>query len=159
MANSESDYNAWLDGSMSEQERRRFEDSLPGAERGDAARWDAIRAALREPGNVPPLQNPDFVNARVWEQIGREEKSVRPNPLRPILAWGLASIVAAALVTFVFLPNEIRPRSEQEFISQVIDSRAGDSRMSVTSFPAPDRKGVVIWIEGTTYIPPNEQLR
>lgn len=157
------EYLAWQDGALDPAAQARFEASLTPEERSRAEEWRAIRQALREGVPAPPLEYPDFLNARILEEIRREEnvsdRRRRLPSLRPLLAWGLGLMVAAAFLAAAWLPRERGLRSEEEFISQVIGARAGTPQMSVTAFPAPDRRGVVIWIEGADYIPPEQSVR
>ncbi len=125
----------------------------------DDPAWEKTRALLRENLPVPPLSHPDFVNSRVREEIRR------PGPRRPVepfhwLAWaGAASLAAAIVFSAVLLPGQFTPRSEGDFISQVIDARAGESRLSVTQFSVPDDGGVVLWIDGVDFIPADQMVR
>lgn len=154
-------YLAWQDGELGARERARFEAQLSPGEREEAKQWEAIRGALRAQ-DVPPLNHPDFLNARVREAIEKSATAPRLSPLpslKPLLGWSFALIFSALLLAVLWLPQEMGLRSEEEFISQVIEARAGTPQMSVTSFRAPDSRGVVIWIEGTDYIPPEAPVR
>lgn len=154
-------YLAWQDGAMDARERGRFEAQLSSEERGEAEQWAAIRQALRAQ-ETPPLAHPDFLNARVREAIEKSAATSRPPALlslKPLLGWSFALIAAALLLCVVWLPQEMGTRSEEEFISQVIEARAGTPQMTVSSFRAPDSRGVVIWIEGADYIPPEDPVR
>lgn len=124
--------------------------------------WDKTRSLLRENLQVPPLQNPDFINSRVMEAIERSERLPARPPLFSLrwLAFSGAGLLAAAiLLSVLVLPSQFPARSESEFISQVIDARAGLPRVSVTQFRAPDERGVVLWIDGTDFIPADAPVR
>jgi hypothetical protein len=124
--------------------------------------WDKTRSLLREHLKVPPLQHPDFINTRVMETIERAGRASAPAPLFSLrwLAFSGAGILAVALLLSIFvLPSQFPPRGESEFISQVIDARAGLPRVSVTQFRAPDERGVILWLEGTDYIPADAPVR
>ncbi len=124
--------------------------------------WEKTRSLLREHLTVPPLQNPDFINSRVLEEITRED---RPRPAAPAfsLRWlfwsGATALLMAAVLTAVLMPREFGLRSESEFISQVISARAELPQLSVTQFQAPGERGVVLWVEGTEFIPAEEVVR
>lgn len=128
----------------------------------DDHEWQKTRSLLREHLTVPPLQNPDFINSRVLEEITRME---RPHPSAPAfsLRWlfwsGATALLAAALLTAVLMPREFGLRSESEFISQVISARAEMPQLSVSQFQAPGERGVVLWVEGTDFIPAEEVVR
>ena len=88
--------------------------------------------------------------------------TTRPQPRanRSIRRAGNAGALAAAVVlSVVLLPHSLQPRSEGEFISQVIEARAEIPQLSVTSFHAPGDRGVVLWIEGSDFIPSEEAVR
>jgi len=130
----------------------------------DDPHWEKTRKLLREHLTVPALEHPDFINSRVLEAIRRDlpEKSRPPKSLFSLvrLAWaGAAMLVAAAAVSMLFLPQDAGLRSEGEFISQVVDARAAMPQLSVTSFRVPDDRGVVLWIEGSDYIPANQPVQ
>lgn len=128
----------------------------------DDHEWDKTRSLLREHLTVPPLQNPDFINSRVLEEINRED---RPRTVVPAfsLRWlfwsGATALFTAALLTAILMPREFGLRSESEFISQVINARAELPQLSVTQFQAPGERGVVLWVEGTEFIPAGEAVR
>jgi hypothetical protein len=128
----------------------------------DDPNWQKTRALLREHLTVPPLAHPDFINSRVLEEIARESRS--PSPRRDFslrwLVWpGVTALLMAGLLTVVLLPREFGRRSRDEFISQVVSARAETPQLSVTQFPVPGERGVVLWVEGADYIPAGESMR
>lgn len=125
--------------------------------------WEKTRALLREHLAAPALAHPDFVNSQVREAIAREDR-VSLAPERPVaLRWlfwpGLAAVAVAAGLTAIFLPREFGFPSEEAFISHVVEARSENPRLSVTSFPVPDERSVVIWIEGESFIPAEEPVQ
>ena len=127
----------------------------------DDPSWEKTRSLLRENLTVPPLQNPDFINARVMEAIERSEREqVKPLfRLRWLAFSGAGALAVAVLLSIFVLPSQFATRSESEFISQVIDARAGMPRVSVTQFQAPGERGVVLWLDGADYIPGDTSVR
>lgn len=128
----------------------------------DTPDWPKTRALLREHLTVPPLRHPDFINSRVMEAIEREERTAVARPgfsLRWLFSAGALVLLMAGLLTAVLMPREFGLRGTEEFISQVIDARAGTPGLSVSQFRAPDERGVVLWLDGTTYIPAGEAVR
>jgi len=127
----------------------------------DETEWVRTKSLLREHLTAPRLEHPDFVNSRVLEEIERLKERSRPAmfPLR-WLAWsGATALLIAGFLTMVFLPQQTGRRSDSEFISQVVTARAEMPQLSVSEFRAPDERGVVIWIEGVDYIPPENSVR
>lgn len=129
----------------------------------DDPQWEKTRSLLREHLTVPPLEHPDFINSRVMEAIEREDRAARPS--RPAfsllrLVWaGAALLVAAALLSVFLLPREFGFGEESDFISHVVNARAEMPQLSVTTFQVPDDRGVVLWIEGTEFIPADQTVR
>ncbi len=127
----------------------------------DEAEWGKTRPLLRAHLTAPGLKHPDFVNSRVLEEIERQGKRATPErlPLR-WLAWsGVFALFLAAILTAVVLPEQAGRRSDAEFISQVISARAEVPQLSISEFRAPDQRGMVIWIQGTDYIPAEASVR
>lgn len=125
-------------------------------------RWAKTRELLREHLTSAPLPHPDFVNSQVMEAIRQEAKPAVRKPLISLvrLAWAGAGLLAiAALVTGIWLPREFGFRSEDEFMSQVIAARAETPALSVTAFRPPGDRGVVLWIEGSDYIPASQSVQ
>ena len=129
--------------------------------KSDDPNWQKTRSLLREHLTVPPLEHPDFINSRVLDAIAREERPARrPGFSLRWLAWsGAAALLVAGGLTLTVLPREFGLRSEEEFISQVVSARAETPQLSVSQFRAPEGRGVVLWVEGTDYIPANESVR
>jgi hypothetical protein len=127
----------------------------------DEAEWAKTRSLLREHLIAPRLENPDFVNSRVLEAIERRNKVGEPAmpPLRWLAWWGVVALLTAAMLTVVVLPQQAGRRSDAEFISQIVTARAEMPQLSVSEFRAPDRRGVVLWIEGVDYIPAEASVR
>lgn len=146
----------WVDGDLDEKTAARFESELTPDERADRERWQKLQPLLVKALVPPPLPYPDFVNARVLEEIARS--APRRQSVRSLVFSGFGALAAASLLTLAFLPEAFRPRSEEEFISQVISARAGNPQVSVSTFRTPDR-GVVLWVDGATAIPGDEKVR
>jgi len=145
-----------------DEDARRMAARLPDAEAALAERgaWRALRPLLAESLAAPRLPHPDFLTFRVMESIARENPAPRPAPPVRWLLWpGLASLAAAAGLTFAFLPDAMGPRGDVAFDSQVVSAHAGSPELSVSSFAVPGTRGVVIWIEGTGDIPAQECVR
>lgn len=125
--------------------------------------WEKTRRLLRENLAVAPPAHPDFINSRVLEAIGRDTRiaSRRRGWISlPRLAWaGVGLLLAAAILSAIVLPTAMGPRTAEEFISQVVDARAESGRLSVTAFRVPEDRGVVLWIDGTAFIPSDQHVR
>ena len=80
-------------------------------------------------------------------------------PLR-WLAWsGAFSLLLAIALAALVLPQQFERKSDVDFSSQVIAARTEFAGLSVSEFPAPGQRGVVIWLEGADYIPAEANVR
>jgi hypothetical protein len=156
MNNFEKQVADWIDGKMTDAERAAFEASIPESRRGDRDRWLALGAAMRSGLAEKPSISLDVINHRVAEAIAQP---AAPLPSLKKYFWmGLGSLAAATLVTLAFLPSIFPERSEEEFISHVIDVRAERPELSISIFDVPDQSAVVLWIDGDDYIPPDQTI-
>ncbi|MEX1119065.1 MAG: hypothetical protein WEB60_09750 [Terrimicrobiaceae bacterium] len=160
MTDNTQDFTEWLDGKLSAARAAKFEADPEALAEREA--WNQLRATLVSELAPPAIAHPDFINSRVLEAIERDRRVSRPSGnslLRRLVFAGLASVSTAAVITLIFLPDSFRRPSESEFISQVVSARAGNPKVSVSSFHTRDDRGVVIWIEGTQPIPSDEIVR
>lgn len=127
----------------------------------DETDWVKTKSLLREHLTAPRLEHPDFVNNCVLEEIERQKKRPRPAMVSlHRLAWsGVGALLLAGTLTIIVLPQQPGRRSDAEFMSQVVTARAELPQLSVSEFRAPDKRGVVIWIEGVDYIPAEDSVR
>lgn len=167
MSNFEERHTAWLDGTLSEAERRAFEAELrdPAAARREAAGWSALRADLRETLTPAAMPHGDFLNAQVLAAIGRETPAaVAPRrrvwfPIGRLALAGATLLAVAAILAAVVLPRDGGAPDDARFISQVIDARSSDPRLGATAFAAPGGRAAVLWISDAGFIPANEKIR
>ena len=127
----------------------------------DETEWARKKSVLRDHLPSPRRHDAGLVNSRVVEEIEQQPKRVTPEmlPLR-WLAWsGAFSLLLATGLTALVLPRQADWRSDADFSSQIISARAELPKLSVSEFPAPDQRGVVIWIEGADYIPAEAAVR
>ncbi len=160
MTDKSHEFTEWLDGTLPPARAAQFEADPEALAEREA--WNQLRSSMVTELAPPPLLHPDFINARVLEAIEHSRKPSRHaghSFLRRLVFAGLASISTAAVLTLIFLPDSFRRPSESEFISQVISARAGNPKVSVSSFHTQDDRGVVIWIEGAQPIPSGEVVR
>ncbi len=151
-------FTLWLDGKLDADSAAEFEADPQALAARDE--WKALRGLLVAELQPAPMPSPDFVNARVLEQIERDARPVRKSPQVQRLAFaGIFSLASAAVISLIFLPDSFRRPDDSEFISQVISASSGNPIASVSSFRIPDEPGVVIWVEGTKFIPPEESMR
>lgn len=154
----------WIDGCLDPARAAELEADSEGSAHREKMAWQALRPLLQEHLPPPPMESPDFLNARILEAIEADRRKERiggrrlPN-LRRLVFAGLGSLAGAALLSLVLLPQVFRPQSHDAFVSEVISARTFDPRVSVATFSASDNRSVVLWLEGTRFIPPQESVR
>jgi len=158
MTDRDAEWLRWMDGDLDSEATARFEKTLGPEAIAARDSWKNARAALSDAMRPAPLEFPDFLNARILETIERDRSARQPRLIRNLIFGGFGALAAASLLTLLLLPEAFRPRSELEFISQVISARASNPRVSVSTFKSPDR-GVVVWVEGADAIPSEEEVQ
>ncbi len=159
MRSFEENHARWIDGEMTEDERRAFEAGLTPEQRDEARRWSGLRKHLAFP--TEELPHPEFFQ----EQIRRRMVAPSPPPgRRPLalgwLVWsGAACLLTALALGSWLLPAAFQPRSESDFFSQVVEARSANPEISAYAFQAPTGRGAVIWTEGSRFIPAEESVR
>jgi hypothetical protein len=125
----------------------------------DETEWARTKCILREHLSSPRLYDADLMDSRIVEGVKQQPP---PPEMLPLgwLAWpGAFSLLLAIVLTALVLAKHSGGRSGADFSSQVISARAELPKLSVSDFQAPDRRGVVIWIEGADYIPAAASVR
>lgn len=158
MKNFESTFNRWLDGSLDETERRKFESTLDDETLRAARSWPGVKSLLKDSAKQIALPYPDFLNEQIHREIQQHEKTGFSLPLFPlrrlILAGALCVGMAAALAAFFFPPEHGTDSS-----TLVVSAEPATSGTSVSTFQAPSELGAVIWLEGMPFIPDGEQVQ
>lgn len=127
----------------------------------DETEWARTKSELREHLRTPRLRGADLVNSRLVEEIEPQPPCATPKML-PLgwLVWsGAFSLLLATGLTALVLPRQPGGRGDLDFSSQVISVRAELPKLSVSEFQAPDKRSVVIWIEGADYLPAGAAVR
>ena len=156
MKNIESTYNQWLDGSLSEAERQKFEGTLDEETLASAKAWPGVRKLLKESAGQITLPHPDFLNEQIRREIERENTRASAAVPLPRLIWAGAFCVATAIVlTMLFLPID-RSGNAGATVFLAETSAPG---ASASTFRTPGDRGAVIWLEGISYIPDGERVQ
>ena len=163
-------YTAWIDGQLTGDTLAAFEREL--AEKGDTPDLAQTRAGLSEfhtffqtHSIAPQLENPDFFNHRILEQIRDTSPAPaghRPWFTIPKLFWmGGFSTVTAIVLFLAVIPKKSESHSQSAYIAQVISARSADPRISATALKsqsAQEQKEIsVVWLDGLDYVPANAQ--
>jgi len=154
MTNFESRFNRWLDGSLNEDERLAFEATLDEETLRTAKMWPTLQSTLRQSASEIPLPHPDFLNSQILREI-RREGTPPPRAGLARLAWaGAFCVLAAALLTAIFLPRDTRDSS-----TTVVSASPANPSVSASAFQAAGGKSSVIWLDGVDHIPANERVQ
>ena len=162
----EEKFTAWIDGRLAGRELDKFEAEL--AKTGNAAadgKRETLRLGsfLRENYRAPALENPDFFNHQLMHRI-EADAAEPPVPapgrfsiFRTVqgLAWaGAVSMLMAAAVYLLAVPKgpgDSVPGSAD--VAQIMNSKAGDPAVSVSTIHSKDNKLTVLWLDGLDYLP------
>lgn len=163
-------YTAWIDGQLTGETLTAFERELE--EKGEPKDRMATLAGLEQfhtffqtHSVAPQLDNPDFFNHRVLEQISATKPASdtrKPWFTIPKLFWmGGFSTVTAVLLFIAIIPKKSESNSQSAYIAQVISARSADPRISATALQSrstQEQKEIsVVWLDGLDYVPANAQ--
>lgn len=154
---------AWADGSMSEAESAAFETDLAARpeERQHREQAKALGELLRTHRPVVTLQNPEFFNQRILEEIAADAPSgaapapsFRPFPLGR-LAWAGAFclLIALGLFQWVVPQGPYTSNGRDAYLAEVIEAKTGSASIYASSFHAKKNNVTVLWLDGLPYIP------
>lgn len=160
-------WNAWVDGRMSDQEREEFEASLPAVSAAELETEDSqkLSALLKRELSGPAMSNVDFFHHQLRTEMQRD---AAPAPTRKTaepratwwsigrLAWaGAASLAIFAACTF-FVMREENVGGQSAYLTQVINARV-DPEVSpdatISMFETKEDKVTVLWVEGLKSLP------
>jgi len=159
MKNFESTFNRWLDGSLDEKTRRKFEATLDEETLRTAKNWPATRKLLQDSARQISLPHPDFLNEQIRRAIaspGTPEPS--PGFLFPLcrLLWaGAVCVGISAILSFLFFPGGFRATTS----TVVVFAETPSPGLSTSVFQPGDSRGVVIWTDGMPFIPDGERVQ
>jgi len=158
----ESLYNEWIDGTLDPGREKQLRAHFPDATNADRERadYEKIREVFREDAAAREIPHPDFINAKVIEEIDRDRERERPPKRtgRLVLAGGLLTGLALLLAALL-LPQVLEPYPKEQMVTELIESRTGSANVYASSFRTPDGQGMVIWLEGVEYIPADRTIR
>ena len=133
----EEKFTAWLDGTLSGEELQSFENEHPSIQH-EKADFLKLKSLLRESMRRPELENPDFFNSRIMEQISRERStSIRSSRWRwlglPRLAWGGIVTLSAGFALFLTLiPHGDFSDPRTKYVAEVLKTKTNDHKVKAT---------------------------
>jgi anti-sigma factor RsiW len=156
----EEKFTAWLDGELSPEEERSFENDHPSLHK-ERAEFLKLRDLLKRALQPRVLEHPDFFNAQIMAQIERQRplsRSLRKGWLGlPRLAWGGICALAIGFAMFVVLiPHGDLSDPRSGYVADVLKTKTHDPNVKAT---VDNQKGMtIIKLEGLRKLPPDKDL-
>jgi hypothetical protein len=157
----EEKFNAWLDGLLSGEELKSFENEHPSIRR-DRAGLLKLQNLLREHLRSRELENPDFFNSQIMAQVKRET----PEPVRPSrrISLGLPRIVWAGIFAlslgfalfFTMIPRGNLGDPGSGYVAEVLKTKTTGPKVKTTVDNKKDM--TIIKLEGLDKLPPDKDL-
>jgi hypothetical protein len=156
----EEKFAAWLDGTMSAEEARLFQNDHPSIrqERTDVLR---LRQLLRQDFAARILEHPDFFNAQIMAQIA-SQSAPRPRLPQswlglPRLAWGGICALCLGIAMFVTLiPHGDLSDPRTGYVAEVLKTKTQDPNVKATVDNQKDM--TIIKLEGLQKLPAEKNL-
>jgi len=155
----EEKFNAWLDGLMSGQELKSFEEEHPWIQQ-DKAEFLKLKNLLRDNLRRRELGNPDFFNSQIMAQVERETAKAGRYPSlfglpRSALAGIFALCVGIALF-FSIIPRGNLADPGSRYVAEVLRTKTADPKVKATVDNKKDM--TIIKLEGLDKLPPDKDL-
>jgi hypothetical protein len=133
----EEKFTAWLDGALGGEELQDFENQHPSIQQ-EKADFLKLKSFLRQGLHRPDLQNPDFFNARIMEQIRQKpypsSRSSHQSLLGlPRLAWGGIFALSVGFVLFsTIIPRGDLSDPRTKYVTEVLKTKTKDPKVKAT---------------------------
>jgi hypothetical protein len=155
----EEKFNAWLDGLLSGEELKSFENEHPSIQQ-DKAEFLKLKNLLRDNLRCQKLGNPDFFNSEIMAQIERTARAgryARSLGLPRIALAGIFALCVGFALFFSMIPrgNLADPRSG--YVAEVLKTRTVDPKVKATVDNKKDM--TIIKLEGLDKLPPDKDLK
>jgi len=158
----EEKFTAWLDGALGGEELRSFESEHPSIQQ-EKAEFLRLKRLLRESLHCRKLENPEFFNSQLMEQIRKETAATSVSSLRlflglPRLAWGgLCALSVGFALFFMMIPRGDLSDPRAKYVAEALKTRGEDPKGKAT---VENRKGItIIKLQGLDKLPPGQDPR
>ena|ERR1700730_15145564 len=158
----EEKFTAWLDGLLGGKELRSFETEYPSLQR-EKTEFLKLKSLLKESLPSRELENPEFFNFQLMEQI-RRETTAKNTSCRlslfglPRLAWGGIGALSIGFALFsTMIPHGDFSDPRAKYVAEVLKTRTTDPKVKAT---VENQKGVtIIKLDGLNKLPPGQESR
>ena len=155
----EEKFNAWLDGLLSSEELKSFENEHPTIQQ-DKAEFLKLKSLLRDHLRCRKLGNPDFFNSQLMAKIEREiAKGGRYSRLLGLPRVALAGIFALCVgfaLFFFMIPRGNLSDPGSGYVAEVLKTRTADPKVKATVDNKKDM--TIIKLEGLDKLPADKDL-
>jgi hypothetical protein len=153
---------AWLDGVLSGEELRSFENEHPSIQ-NEKIEYLKLKSLLKEDLPRRELANPDFFNSQIMEQIRQESGARRlSSPRRllglPRLAWGgICALSFGFVLFFTVIPRGDFSDPRAKYVAEVLNTKTGDPKIKATV--ETQKNMTIIKLDGLDKLPSGQELR
>jgi hypothetical protein len=155
----EEKFNAWLDGLLSDEELKSFENEHPSIQQ-DKAEFLKLKNLLRDNLRCQKLGNPDFFNSQIMAQIERETARASPSArvlgLPRIALAGIFALCVGFALFFSMIPRGNLADPGSGYVAEVLKTRTADPKVKATVDNKKDM--TIIKLEGLDKLPPDKDL-
>jgi hypothetical protein len=157
----EEKFNAWLDGLMSGEELKAFENEHPSVQQ-DKAELLKLQSLLRDHLRCRELGNPDFFSSQIMAQVERETAQAGAISGRMFfglsrIAWtGICALCAGFALFFTMIPRGNLGDPGSGYVAEVLKTKTADPKVKVTVDNKKDM--TIIKLEGLDKLPSEKDL-
>jgi hypothetical protein len=155
----EEKFNAWVDGLLSGEEAKSFENEHPSI-RQEQAEFLKLKSLLRDSLCGRKLGNPDFFNSQLMAQIEREAarggRDSRWLGVPRLALAGVFALCAGFALFFCLIPRGNLSDPGSGYVAEVLKTRIADPRVKATVDNKKDM--TIIKLEGLDKLPPDKDL-
>jgi hypothetical protein len=161
----EEKFTAWVDGNLKGEELAAFEVELAQVKDAELDKLAAHQLGdlFREHGRAPELQNADFFNHQLMQQIEADQPKPVAKPERARFSWSLPRIALAGAFSlalavglyFSLIPQQPlhNPQVAQVPSMQILNTHGGTPEITASAFHTDKDNVTVLWIDGLKYVP------
>ena len=160
----EEKFTAWIDGELKGDELVAFEAEVLKTDDAELQKAAAFQLGdlLRTHGQARELQNAEFFNLQIMQQIEAEiPKPKAAEPQRAKFSWSLSRLalagafsllVAGGLFHYVIPVGEKSPQGGN-VADEIIKTQSGDPDVTASAFYSQKNDVTVLWLDGPKYTP------